>query len=43
MTYWLIFNLFQKNVFFGKKNGKNGKKTGFFQAVEKKTVFLKHY
>jgi len=38
MTYWLTFNLFQKNVFFGKKTEKTGK-NGFFQAVEKNRFF----
>jgi len=42
MTYWLTFNLFQETVFFGEKKPEKNGKTGFFQAVEKKPVFLKH-
>jgi len=38
MTYWLTFNLFQKNVFFEKKTEINGKKR-FFSGSWKKTVF----
>ena len=39
MTYWLTFNLFQKNRIFRKKTGKKPKKNGFFQAVEKNRFF----
>ena len=43
MTYWLTFNLFQKNRIFRKKTGKKPEKNRFFSGSWKKPVFLKHY